>query len=76
MNAARRKATKEIFDQLSELKERIELLEEEETEAFDNLPENMQEGERGQQMEDNIGDYQSAVSSVEDAMENLETLFN
>ncbi|HFL2835938.1 TPA: hypothetical protein ACGWV8_002566 [Pseudomonas aeruginosa] len=51
MNKARRKQLAEIAEQLQELRDRIEQLQEEEQEGFDNLPEGLQQGERGQVME-------------------------
>ena len=41
MNKERRKAIEEIIDQLGTLKEQIESVSEEESEAYDNLPESI-----------------------------------
>ncbi len=71
MNAARRSEIKEIITALSELNTQIETLEADEQSAFDNMPEGLQPGEKGQQSEAAIGYLSDAASSVSDAIENL-----
>ena len=46
MNKVRRKALSELKDQIESLKSDLETLLEEEQEYLDNIPENMQSGER------------------------------
>lgn len=65
MNKTRRKSIQRIIDQLSTLKEDIDILREEEQEAYDNLPESLQESERGEAMS-------SAIYNLEDAMEDID----
>ena len=48
MNKARRKQLSEIQEKLAELKDMIETVLDEEQEAYDNLPESLQESERGE----------------------------
>jgi hypothetical protein len=67
MNKQRRKELAAILSKLeelenlrSEIKERLEAVRDEEQEALDNLPESLQESERGEQMQEYI-----------DAMENV-----
>jgi len=68
MNKERRKALAEIVAELqalpdlSEIKDRLETLKDEEQEAFDNMSEGLQQSDRGQQME-------AAVSAMEEAIE-------
>ena len=50
MNKTRRRSIQQIIDHLTELKEHIDLLRDEEQEAYDNLPESLQESERGEAM--------------------------
>ena len=85
MNAARRKAIKTIALQLDQLKEEIETcmaevegVKDEEQDAFDNLPESLQETERGEVMSiaiDNLdiasSDLESILSSLDDVISNL-----
>ncbi len=44
----------------------------EEQEAFDNLPESLQETERGEKMSNAIEQMDYAISSIEDAIDNIE----
>lgn len=72
MNKRRRAAIEDIRTRLEGLKEELEFLQEEEQEAFDNLPESLQGGERGQQMDDYISKLGDAASDMENAIDNLD----
>lgn len=52
MNKARRKKLGEIIDQLEYLREDLDAVASEEREAYDNLPESLQESDRGCAMEE------------------------
>lgn len=81
MNAVRRKQLSALQDRIIALQSDyadliaeceaiaadVETLRDEEQEAFDNLGENLQQGERGQAME-------QAVSDMESALENLSAI--
>ncbi len=54
MNNPRRKALNKIKDQIEDLKMAIEEVLEEEQEAFDNIPENLEGSERYEKAEDAI----------------------
>lgn len=69
MNNTRRKAIAKIVERLEELKTDFELLRDEEQEAFDNLPEGIQESERGEHME-------NIIYNMEEVLENLESAFD
>lgn len=76
MNNARRKQLAEIVDQMQELRARLDELQSEEQEAFDNMPESLQQGEKDQQSEaaaeriGNAGDsLDEAISAIEEAQE-------
>lgn len=76
MNKTRRAALNALQDRITELAisdlfpcieaiaDELETLKDEEAEAFDNLPQSLQEGEKGQ-------DMQAAVDSMESALELL-----
>lgn len=73
MNAQRRKALAELMDRISklesdrdEIKDALETLRDEEQESFDNMPEGLQQGDRGQAMEEAIGALDDAISNLED----------
>lgn len=65
MNNTRRKEIDKLTAQIEEIKEAIEALRDEEQEAFDNMPESLQDGERGERM-------QSAVEALEYAADDLQ----
>lgn len=72
MNQDRRK---EIADALAKLMEAISIIEtakDEEQEYFDNMPENLQQGERGQAAESAAEALSEAYDSMESARESLE----
>ena len=46
----------------------------EEQEAFDNMPESLQDSERGQTMYENIDNLESATSDLEDVIMNLQEI--
>lgn len=61
MNNERRKKIERALDLLREAAE-------EEREAFENLPDSLRDGERGQKMEEAADALDEAVSSVEDVL--------
>lgn len=72
MNNNRRKRITEAMEHLSLAREILEVVRDEEQEAFDNLPESLQEGERGQKMEEAADALDTAVSDLEDMESSLE----
>jgi len=73
MNSNRRKALQIIIDKVEELKSELETLMDEEQEYFDNMPESFQYGEKGEKSETAIGEMESAVSSFDDIVLNIQT---
>ena len=71
MNNTRRKAIMKIAERLEELKTDFELLRDEEQEAFDNMPESIQESERGEQMQEAIDALDEACCSIDEAIDRL-----
>ena len=71
MNNARRKEIEKITAELESIKERIEALQEEEQDAFDNLPESIQYGERGDKMQSAIDNLGDAADNIQDCLDNL-----
>lgn len=72
MNAKRRKALAAIITRLeeldslrSEIKEHLEEVKGEEQEALDNMPESLQESERGQQMQEYIDTIESVITELD-----------
>lgn len=71
MNKERRKRIDEIIDQLNDIKDEIGSVLEEEQEAFDNMPESFQDGERGEAAQVSIDALENANSSAEETTDNL-----
>ncbi|MGL4174181.1 MAG: hypothetical protein ACRCTR_08970 [Actinomycetota bacterium] len=72
MNKDRRRRIEEICGQLDTIREAIDELVDEEREAFDNMPESLQESERGQASEQAAGSLDSARDAVDEALGSLE----
>lgn len=73
MNRIRRKSLRTILGQMDELSTVLEAVKEalqdvlnEEQEAYDNLPEGLQESDRGQQMQEYIEALEGVVDSLGD----------
>lgn len=74
MNAQRRKEIAAAILTLDEAKNQIEAVRDDEQAAFDNLPESLQQGEKGQSMEEAIGNLDDAISEMESAISTLEAV--
>lgn len=61
MNNQRRKQIQEVLNELADLRSRIEDVQGEEQDAYDNMPEGLQQGEKGEKAE-------QACSNLEDAL--------
>lgn len=72
MNNARRKALRDALTRLEEVKGMIEICRDEEQEAFDNMPESLQSGEKGQAAEDAISALEDAVNGFEEIVSQIE----
>lgn len=70
MNDDRRKRIDEAMEHIAAARELLDTVIAEEQEAFDNLPEGLQNSERGQKMEETAGSLYSIHSDLED-MEDL-----
>lgn len=71
MNKARRNRIADVQTQLEALKQDIDAILSEEQEAYDNMPESLQESERGQAMQEAIDALESAIGSCEELDEYL-----
>ena len=72
MNKERRKRINDIIDRLNDIQSEVVELQEEEQDAYDCLPESIQESERGEAMMDAVDNLESAASNLEDAVSYLE----
>lgn len=75
MNKQRRKALEEIIGELENQKSAIEAILDEEQEAYDNIPESLQDTDRANQIYENIDALQDAIDNLEseviDALQEL-----
>ena len=74
MNNVRRKALRTMIDDLDRAYYSLEDIVSKEQEAFDNMPEGLQQSERGETMEEILGVLEDALNSIEDVKGSLEEL--
>jgi len=72
MNAQRRKIRDEIIGQLECMLETLNDLKSAEEDAYDNMPENLQESERGQRISDNVDVLEAIIDELENQKDELE----
>ena len=72
MNAARRETLDKAVALLEEAKSLIDGAAEEERDAYDNLPEGLQEAERGQRMDEVATELEEASSSLDDVIASVD----
>ena len=71
MNKERRKELAKAIAQLEEIRDTIEYVRDEEQEAYDNMPESLQDTDRGQAMLEAIDNLDYATGNIDDAIDNL-----
>ena len=71
MNKKRRKEIENLRESISETKAKLQDLLDEEQQAFDNMPESIQESERGEEMQVFFVYMEAAIDSLEEATESL-----
>ena len=76
MNKERRKRLQEVIDQLENLKEEVSSICEEEQEAYDNMPESLQDADRGSQIYENISNLEDRESDFDDLINNLQEVID
>ena len=76
MNKARRKKLGEIIDQLEYLREDLDAVASEEREAYDNLPESLQEGDKGCAMEEAADELDDICSEMEDLKDRIQSVYD
>ncbi|MCL2798272.1 MAG: hypothetical protein FWD58_09520 [Firmicutes bacterium] len=72
MNNKRRAAIRKIIDEINRLSEELEELKNEEEEYYDNMPEPLQDSERGELALENVEQLQQATSELGGAMCDLQ----
>ncbi len=72
MNAAQRKLIAELAEQLNAIMDQIEEIKSEEEDKYDNLPESLRDGEKGDALQEGIDNLEEACNYVQDAIDYLE----
>lgn len=76
MNKARRKKLGEIIDQLENLREDLDAVASEERDAYDNLPESLQESDRGCAMEEAADELDDICSEMEELKDRIQSVYD
>lgn len=74
MNAERRKQITEAVGKLQDAMSIIESVKDDEQDAYDNMPEGLQQGEKGEQASNALDSLDNALSEMESAKDNLESI--
>lgn len=72
MNNARRTEIRAINDDINGLIERLEAVSSAESDAYENMPESLQQGERGERMQEGIDSLENATSLLSEVQSDLE----
>lgn len=76
MNAKRRKQLANAIEVLNNVLELLEEVTTDEQDAYDNLPESIQDSERGEAMQENVDDMEDASSSLQDIIDQLQDIID
>lgn len=71
MNKQRRKRLAGLHDRLAKIADELEAIRDEEQEAYDNLPDSLQAGQRGDALQESVDTLESAMSSAEELLEHV-----
>lgn len=74
MNKQRRKRLTEAFEKISDTMEILEAVKDEESESYDNLPDNFRDGDRGEEMQGYIEMLDEAYGYLDDANSVIEQI--
>ena len=74
MNKSRRKELSRIADELENLRDALDAVASEEREAYDNLPESLQESDRGCAMEEAADELDDICSELDELRQRIESV--
>lgn len=74
MNRQRRKKLSEAFDLVAKAEELIDAAKDEETESYENLPDNFRDGDRGEEMQNYIDMMDEVIGYLQDAESVIEQI--
>lgn len=72
MNDDRRARIQDLVNRLESIKEDLDTIRDEEQEYYDNMPESIQGGMRGEKAEEAIENLEEAYSGIEQALDYLQ----
>lgn len=72
MNSERRKRLQKVYDELYDLHDDLSNIQSEESDCFDNIPDNLRESESACTIENNVSELEDAVDSLSDALERID----
>lgn len=75
MNQSRRNQLRDIQQQLQDIYERLDILCNEEQEAYDNMPESIQDSARGDAAQSAIDTLESVRDQVQEAADGIDEIF-
>lgn len=76
MNKERRKRIENAIANLQDVMEEVCAIQEEEQDAFDNLPEGIQESSRGELMQETVDGLDNVASDLDDVISNLQEVLD
>lgn len=71
MNAAIRRELEKLSEEINAIMDRITEIREEEEEKYDNLPESLQESEKGEAFQEGIDSLENAEGNLDSAMSDI-----
>lgn len=71
MNAKRRKELAKVVEHMAQVRAELEAILEQEQDAYDNLPESIQDSMRGDEMEDIVETMETIAQELEDSENEL-----
>lgn len=74
MNKSRRKELSRIAEELENLRDALDAVASEEREAYDNLPESLQDSDRGCAMEEAADELEDICSELDDLRQRIESV--
>ena len=74
MNNKRRKTIALVINSLGNLSADLEDVAQEESDAYENMPESLQQSDRGSNIEDNIYNLEDCISQINDVIDTLSSM--
>lgn len=76
MNKQRRKQLEDIQNNLQNIMSELEILKDEEQEYFDNMPDSLQYGEKGDKAQEAVDAIEGAINGIDEVLESINNAIN